>query len=390
MKLKFLKPAKINETEITVESIVDVEDYAAKAFIDSNDAIEYTEEVRLGEVTKAVKESVREKTVQIMVLKDQKEKCNMDYAIGKGLIELRKKAVTGMSEGTAADGGALLGTAVSEMLSVALEGGVIYPKCRKIKLPGGFNSCKIVTDTSDPVMRAVAPVVTSPAEGAQKTPTKLQYGNYTATLVKSVLYVPVTDELLDDAIGLDGHIRDYLRGKAAADLDAQILNGTAASSGLIGITTAGAAAYTVAEAWTTPTVDQVQAFMRNVHPSLKPEWYMSPTQWHTTVAKLVNGAANTNGMIVNPAAMTLFGRKVNVMSCMLTGTAVVYGDFSTYAIVEPQLQQGLRISDQIRFEFDESVYRLVNRYAGGPTFAERTIGDGTTVAAFSVDDGLSS
>ncbi len=393
MRVKFLKDTKIEDTDIVVDSIVDFpDDVVAKSYIEKGDAIEFTEEVEKEEEKTAVEKELNDlkaKNVNVAVKIGKEDKMS-DYIIGKAMVDLRKKAVTGMSEGTAADGGALLGTAVSEMLSVALEGGVIYPKCRKIRLAQGFNSCKIVTDTSDPLIRANAPVITAPAEGGDKTATKLAFGNYTASLVKQVLYVPVTDELLDDAVNLDGYIREYLRGKAAADLDVQILNGTAASSGLIGITTAGAAAYVVAEAWTTPTLAQVTAFMRGVHPSLNPEWYMSPTQWANVIAAFVGTASNANGMIVNPAAMTLMGKKVNVMAGMLVGTAVVYGDFSTYAIVEPNVQQGMKISDQIRFYNDETVYRLVNRFAGGPTFVERTIADGTTVAGFTADDGLSS
>jgi HK97 family phage major capsid protein len=392
MKIKFLKNAKIEDTDIPEGSVVEMEDISAKSFIKSKDAIEYTDEVEGKEKSMAVKEIV-EKSINVIV-KDNKEVKMNDYVIGKMLQEVREKAVTGMSIGTAADGGALISTAIAQLMEVAMEGSKIYGKCRKIKLPQGYNSCKIVTDASEPIIRASAPVITSPAEGADKTATKLAFGNYTATLVKSVLYIPLTDELLQDAQGLDGYVRDYMRGKAAADVDVQILNGAAASTGFIGITTAGtgASAYRVAQAWTTPTIDEVGNFMRNVHPIFadRAEWFMNPTQWFTTVSKLVTNVANTSGMIVNPAAMTLMGKKVNVMAGITSGAGVLYGDFSQYTVVEPSIQQGLKISEHIRFYNDETVYRLVNRFAGGPTFLARTLADGSSSAAFSVDDGLTS
>jgi len=391
MKLKFLKDAKINETDIPEGSIVDTDDVSAKAFIESKEAIEYTEDIESKEKSLAVKEIV-EKQINVIV-KDNKE-VNMDYAIGKMLMDVREKSVTGMSIGTAADGGALISTAIAQLMEVAMEGSKIYGKCRKIKLPGGYNSCKIVTDASEPIIRATAPVITSPAEGADKTATKLAFGNYTATLVKSVIYIPLTDELMNDAVGLDGYVRSYMVGKAAADVDVQILNGAAATSGFIGITTAGigASAYRVAEGWTTPTIAEVANFMRGVNPAFadKAEWYMNPTQWFSTVDKLVVSVANTNGMIVNPAAQTLMGKKVNIMAGMTSGAGVLYGDFSQYTVVEPQIQQGLKISEHIRFYNDETVFRLVNRYAGGPTFLARTLADGSGSAAFVVDSGTSS
>lgn len=389
MKLKFLKNAKIEDTDIPEGSIVEIEDISAKSFIESKDAIEYTDEVEGKEKSMAVKEIV-EKSINVIV-KDNKE-VNMDYVIGKMLQEVREKSVTGMSIGTAADGGALISTAIAQLMEVAMEGSKIYGKCRKIKLPQGYNSCKIVTDASEPIIRGTAPVITSPAEGADKTATKLQFGNYTATLVKSVIYIPLTDELIQDSQGLDGYVRDYMRGKAAADVDVQILNGAAATSGFIGITTAGsgAAAYRAEGSWTTPTLAEVTAFMRGVHPIFNPEWYMNPTQWFSTVSQLVDNVSNTNGMIVNPAAMTLMGKKVNVMAGMTSGAGVLYGDFSQYTVVEPSIQQGLKISEHIRFYNDETVYRLVNRYAGGPTFLARTLADGSQSAAFCVDNGTTS
>jgi HK97 family phage major capsid protein len=72
------------------------------------------------------------------------------------------------------------------------------------------------------------------------------------------------------------------------------------------------------------------------------------------------------------------------MPQMTAAKGVVLGNFSQYIVVEPNINNVMASSDSVRFEYDETVLRLVARFGGTPGFAKRTLADSTTVAAFVV------
>ena len=352
-----------------VDSIVDVDIDTSNRLTSEGIAILFDDAVERKEIKDAVLQET--KTVHII-----KGKTNMqEYMVGKAFQSIYQgKAVTGMSEGTAADGGNLIGTAVGEVMGMALETSKVWSKCRKVVLPDRTNSVKIPVDKNAIFDMAGKPIGYNPAEGAQKTATKLEFGVQTLTLGKTVFYIPVTEELLADASMLDGWIRQSAFGKLATTLDNSVLSGAASYSGVIGNAT-----YTASLAISAvPTIEQIYEAQSHIYPSMNPEWYMGPQDWFAMKAAFAD-SNNLNNQLINPNGFVLAGMKVNVIPLL---SQVVLADFSQYTVAVPRVNDQLAVSEHIRFDYDEVVYRLVHRSAGAPCFSPRTGADGITLGAF--------
>lgn len=373
MRIKLNKSYK----DTPEHSVVECDEVTGKALIADGTAVEYTDTLSELEHKNAVKALAKAETKTINV--NVKGKAMDKNIIGKALRAIREgKAVTGMSEGTANDGGALVGTFVSEIMGVAMDGSKVYSKCRKIVLPARMNAAKIPVDNSDPWIKATAPVPTNPAEGGDKTATKLAFLPRTLTLAKTVLYVPVTDELLEDDATLDGFVRGYLRSKLAGTLDGEILTGNAGGYAKISGDTGYCGTASITEA--TPTAAELYAMVAQIDPRLigGAEWFIAPAQWAYIVGALAT-SANIQNQLIDVSGMKLFGKAVTVMP-QLTGKAILV-NLSAYTVVEPSVTDVIEFSRDVRFYNDESVFRLVHRGAGALTWASRTAADATTLSA---------
>jgi HK97 family phage major capsid protein len=286
-----------------------------------------------------------------------------------------------MSEGTAGDGGNLIGTAVHEVVGKAIEGSKIWAKCKKIELPVNTNSVKVPIDKNELYTMAGKPVAYFTAEGGQKTATKLEFGVQTLTLGKTIFYIPVTEELLQDTVMLDGWIRQSATSKLATTLDFQVLSGAnTAYSGILG----NATYTTTVNVSTAPTMPQIYAMQAAIHPNFAPEWYMGAADWATIKATFAV-AANINNQNIDPVNFKLAGLPVNIIA--LT-SRLILADFSQYTVAVPRINDLFAVSEHVRFEYDEQVFRLVHRSAGAPTFSPRTAVDGTVMGAFAASSTL--
>jgi HK97 family phage major capsid protein len=382
MQIKLVKAHK----ETVVGSVVDCDEATGKQLIADQIAIEFTEAIQAKEKETAIKSfsviTKREvknmsKEIEFKALTDKVRNDEPNY-VGKAFQKLAGKAVTGMSEGTAADGGALLATAVAEVHGIAMAGSKVYARCAKITLPDGTNSIKVPVDTSDPWIKANAPVPTNPAEGAQKTATKLAFAPRTLTLAKTVLYIPTTDELLSDAAMLDGYIRQYAASKLAGVLDYEILTGGGGGFAAIVGDTGYCATQSISS---TPTLAEMQGMVSKVDPRLLDgsEFFISIALWNAMVGAF-GTSANINNQLIDIAGKKLLGHAVNVMPQL--NAEVIFGNLSQYTVAVPRVNDVIKVSESIRFDYDETVYRLVSRNAGAITWASRTSADSIGVGAF--------
>jgi len=380
MIIKLVKDVK----DTKANSLVEVDEVNAKLLIDSGEAIEYTDAVKEIEKDEAIKVSIKasktniNKNVNIQIVK---EKVNMENIIGKAFKAIAEgKAATGLSEGTAADGGNLITTAIAELMGIAVDGSKVWNKCRKITLPDQANAIKVPVDASDPWIKATVPVPTNPAEGGDKTATKLAFNAQTLTLGKTVIYIPVTDELLSDASMLDQFIRSYMQGKLAGTLDYEVLTGGA--GGYDGIT--GNSGYCATSGITeaTPTVAELYGMVAAIDPRLQDgaEWFIAPVQWAYIVGAMSTSANLINNGILDLAGKKLFGMPVNVMPQL--NAKVILGNLSQYCVAVPRVNDIISVSEHVRFYNDETVFRLVHRGAGDIVWALRTAGDSSTIGAF--------
>jgi HK97 family phage major capsid protein len=372
----------IKETKNTPSgSIIEADELTSKDLLANGIAIQYTTEIEQLDCKSLLailkqNDLIDQEKVKTINIETKGKKMTENH-IGKAFQMIYEgKSVTGMSEGTAGDGGNLIGTAIADVQGLALEGSKIWAKTKKITLPVNTNSVKVPVDKNEPWIYTVAgkPFGCQPGEGAQKTSTKLEFGVQTLTLGKTVFYIPVTEELLQDAGMLDGWIRQSAYSKLATTLDNSILSGAPSYSAVLGNAT-----YTTSLAISgTPTSAQIYEAQAYIYPSLKPEWYMGPVDWQVAKSAFAT-AANLNGQLIDPIGMKLAGLPVNVMPML---SRFVLADFSQYTVAVPRINDILSISEHVRFEYDEVCYRLVHRSAGAPTFGLRTAGDGTTMGAF--------
>lgn len=408
MKLKLVKEFDGH----AVGTVIEVED--AKSFSDVAEI--YDEAAEKAEAVKAIKETKMADPVTVVtrevettkeVMQEVKPAGNKQVrlesagdlfqkALSGGMKQgitfasrIEQRAPVGMNETTSADGGYLVSHEIASSIYGRLfSGGKIYPKTTKIQVGPNYNGLKLPyldigtqTATSQPRLYRLA-------EGATKTPTKFAFGQHDLSLVKLIGLVPVTEELLQDKLTLEGYVFSQLKGQFAWRLDYDVLYGTAAGSGHIGILDASAAAFltkpaTHAATYTAVIVNQI---IGGVSPQVRGgcEWYMSNSSWTTIVGQLGPGVTNLLVPIADPKAMTLQGYPVNVVDGMGAFGAgqVLFGNASEIVVIE---KGGLQIdvSKEFYFDTDQVALRFVVRTAGAPVWAKYTALDNVAVAAFS-------
>ena len=404
MKIKLTKKVKFKDhDELDVGSVVEVSDEVAKTLIDGEQAEEYSEKVEKKEIELEIKEvldidedeEIAEDDAKIEVKKASTKFENLIDAVkalksGK-IKELTCKAATGLNETTAADGGNLVDTPLlNKVFDFAMQGAVIAPKCQKFTVGPNANGAKLTyLDNGGAIGQTALPRGYWISEAAQKTASKFAYGQHDLTLGKLIYYIPITDELMQDVPTLESWIMTQLNGKAAWDVDNAILNLSVATSGMMGILDVGSANFITtpvahAAPWTAAIVYSV---VSGVMPSLRggSEWYMGNSSW-SNIAQALGGGTTTSTvpLVADVKMQTLAGYKVNVMEQMGAFGAgqVVFGNFAAGYVLADKGSMKVDISKDIRFDYDETVLRIVYRVLGAPVVREQTLPDATVVAAF--------
>ena len=404
MLIKLLKEMKKDDVVLAKDSIIEMDEKTANEYITAKDAELYTEEVKKveeKEVEVKVQETVKkEKKVmsEIEVTRNEPKYKSLGHAI-KALVDgsekelsiLDTKAVTGLNETTAADGGNLINHEMTKLYDYAFAGAIIAPKCQKWTIGSNSNGVKIpYLDNSGAMDSTSTPRGYWLAEGAQKTATKITFGQHDLTMKKLVYYVPLTDEIIQDVSYLTSYVTNQVRGQLARMVDYAILNLSTATSGMIGIFDAAGANFLtapVAHAATyTPAI--IHDLVSGILPELRGncEFYMSNDAWANIMGVLGVGATVSTLPLVNISEQTILGYPVNVVPTMAqfgeTGD-ILFGDFGSGYVLADKGDVKIDTDSSIRFDYDETVLRLVYRVCGAPVIREQTIIDTTTVAAFS-------
>jgi HK97 family phage major capsid protein len=370
MQIKLMKDYK----EFKAGSVLECDELTGKELVDGGDAVVDTRSK--AEIESEVK-SEFDKKVNIKVTNKEEKNMTTEFIVGKMFQQLAGKAVTGMSEGTAADGGNLVITGLAELAPVMLAGSVAYSKCRDIPIGQGVNAMKVPVSKGSQYLKATAPVVEQRGEGAASTPTKLQFDARTLTLTKSVIYIPVTSELLEDSKTLDKWIRAEMAGKLAGALDGEVLVGS--THGYTGVNgdTNYCQALTVSS---TPTATELHALKTAIAGDLTPEWYGSKSMIDLIFGTFMS-EKNVALQIVNPKEMTILGAKANVMP-QLGATDLIIGDFSQYTVIKSPLSDRIQISVDRNFDTDEIIFKLVHRGSGAATRYLQATSDSKAIGAF--------
>jgi len=375
MKLQLKK----DYLEAKADSIVECDEVQAEKLLKEGIAQEYKEQViDSKEIEIAVKQEVEKKLQEENKIMENKE-MDKEFAIGKMVQHLAKKTISGNSEtSSAADGGALVATGIADLQPLVLSNSVVYSRCRKVALSKNCNSMKLPFSIGDYFVKATAPVIETVAEGIATTPTKLQFGSRTLTLTKSVVAVPVSDELLEDVPALDSWLRAELVSKMGNILDLEITTGSSAAGyqAVIGDT-----GYTVVQTLTsTPTYSELVAMTNKVNPQFNPAWFMSITMW-ALMCNTFGDDKNLFNQRIDVIGKKLLGKDVIIMPGM-AATDCIYGDFSQYAVLESNMGDRFAVSADLRFYEGEIIFKLTHRGAGACIYPVRATGDSLTIGAF--------
>lgn len=403
IKIKLLQDYKEGEVNLIKDSILEVDEVTSKSLLENKIAELYNEKEEQEEIKEKVmsleeKKEVKVEKSTIEIVKQEPKYKDMHSVvkalINKDIAEVTIKVPTGINETTAADGGNLVYHEMSNQIyGFAMQGAIIEPKCEKIPVGPNANGKRLpYLDNSGAISRTATPRGYWVAEGGQKTATKIAWGQHDLSLGKLIMYVPLTDEILEDRVGLESYVINQVKGKMAWMVDDAILNLATTTSGMIGVFDAGAANFRVsagthADPWTgTVVYDTISGVMPSLRGSS--EWYMSNSTWQHVCGDLGGATTVSTVPVLDIYGMRLAGYKVNIMEQMAAfgGSAngsVLFGDFSSGYKIITKGEIKLDISKDIRFDYDETVLRLVLRVAGAPVIREQTLPDNTTVAAFS-------
>lgn len=377
MKIKIIK--EINDAK--VGSLIECDDETGAQLIADGYAMEVTEEVLAEEKRLAIKNIVISKSVknvkkEKVMENDMIKRCQDDpLVVGKMFQHICGKTITGNSEASAADGAALVHTGLAALQPIVMLGSRVMAKTTNIPISANANAMKVPFSISDTWTKASAEVISNANEGVAYTATKGQLDAATLTLTKAGATVAITDELLEDAAGVQAWIQAELAGKLANVLDYEILKGGGAGMTAIN----GATGYTLTSALSaTPTVAEYIKLVNMIHPNLSDgaEWYMSLTDWNLAIATFMV-AANLDKQYIDFANKVLFGKKVNVMPFLASGDVLLV-NLSKYATVATPIR--ITQSSDVRFLEGEVVIKISTRCAGAPIYKAHSTGDSISVS----------
>jgi HK97 family phage major capsid protein len=140
-------------------------------------------------------------------------------------VRLLNVATTFGSEGTGADGGFLVPPEFAReiMVKVQAEENLLT---RAASLQTGSNNLTIPKDETTPWQSSGGVQVYWEGEAGQITPSKGVFETSTIRLVKLTALVPVSDELLEDAVGMESWLRAKAPAKMAAKINTGFVRGT--------------------------------------------------------------------------------------------------------------------------------------------------------------------
>ena len=435
MKLKLLKAyTPEGATEALPEgSIVDMADEACKSLIEDGTACEYTADEAKTEqdnAVKALKDQLVAQTAELETVKKSlataEQKVNMSiqikktadqvpdhikemrddpYLVGrafqfmacKALADapqvqniMARKAVAGMAEATAVDGGDLVTEAISRIMGSVYAESEFLKECAQQTLPDQSNSMKVVYDASDWWNPSAAPLSGLAAEGDALTPTKLQFGAQDVyPRVPNILAV-ATAELLEDVAGLDGAITRIINMKLAKIIEGRAFLGTGANGaqGFQGLLDSSATAQMSVQSISNlaaPTLAEIQGFPAKIVPAWRKnaKWYMSNALWQVIKGSSnFVSAANIGLQVIDLVNDKLLGYPVEIVEALPASTPICFGDARQYALVNGRGGQVLLFSREAYFTTNQLAWRLTKRVGGCLAAAKYTLADSSTVAAF--------
>lgn len=295
------------------------------------------------------------------------------------------QAATGLGETIPSDGGFLVQQDFSsELLQQVFETGILASRCRRVTISANANSIKMngVDETSRASTRSGGILAYWKDEAALKVASKPTFRQIELNLHKLIGLCYATDELLADAVALEGFIRQAFISEFGFRIDDAIINGSGAGQPL-GILNAGclvSVAKEAGQAAATVVTENVVNMYSRLFASSRPNsvWLINqnvePQLFTMSLAVGTGGSAvymPAGGLSASPYA-TLFGRPViAIEQCQTLGTQgdIIFADLPGGYIIAEKGGVQSDMSIHVQFLYDESVFRFVLRIDGQPVRA---------------------
>lgn len=370
MQLRLLQEQTQGDQVLPAGSVIEVEDVAGQALVDSGVAEMYTPEMAAAEETEAVKACAEEIKSEQSDTKEPNMSENQVKTFGKALQNaIQTKSVD-----------VYAGTEATQPLGIVTLASGLPGKCVKRTIRGNLNlvySASNVDAHGHPIIAAVGEL-TGAADEAPLTQYDAIPGKYLCT-------VAIPTEMLEDVAQMEAFVTQELNNNATLKLEECILNGAfAASKGLKGVCKSTDSKFVTLADDTLPTLPELHSMVDSVIPSLqtKAEWVISPTVWGNLKAELLDDANLNSQLISDGPNKTLLGYPVNVSVKVVSTEPIVFGDFSQYVLGMAR-DITIEVDRSAAFLTDAVVAKVSFRVAGGPACSLKYF-DGATYGAFAV------
>lgn len=299
---------------------------------------------------------------------------------------LRNAPTTVSTEGTGADGGFLVPpdyrTAIME--KVMGEDSLLG---RTDTMETASNTLVIPADETTPWQSSGGLQAYWESENGQITQSKVQLKEKTVRLNKLTALVPVTEELLADASGLDTYLRRKVPEKFDFKINNALINGTGAgepkgilnADGLVSVAKeSGQSADTIVFENIVNMWSRMYAPLRRnavwlINQEIEPQLY---TLSFEGTSSSVPAYMPANGLSTSPFA-TLMGRPVvPTQACKALGDVgdIIFAAWDQYltAVKSTGIRQDVSI--HLWFDYDTAAYRFIMRVGGQPWWASTITG----------------
>lgn len=305
-----------------------------------------------------------------------------------GALNPVTKAPTGLGETVPSDGAFLVAQEfVPTLQDRTWQTAVVWSRCTKQPVGANFNGFKIpaINETSRADGSRWGGVRAYwAAEGASLTGSHPAFRQISVELQKLTALCYVTDELLEDAVALEGYVNRWFPLEIGFKLDDAVINGDGAGKPL-GIMACPGRVSVSAETGqlaTTIVTNNILKMFRRMYPGS-----MSNAVWFINIDTLESLATltipvGTAGVLANlyqlPTGVTqgqpygtMLGRPViPIEQCATLGTTgdVIFADMSQY-IVGDKGGMNAASSIHVAFATDQTAFRFIYRCNGEPVWS---------------------
>lgn len=291
-------------------------------------------------------------------------------------------AASGANETVDADGGFLVGTEDGgTLLEKTYETGILTRRVRKAPVGAGFNGAKykLIDETSRANGSRFGGIQAYwGAEAAALTASQPKLRDLELKLKKLHGLMYMTDELLEDAVALEGFVNEWFPQEFGFKLDDAIFAGTGGGIplGILNCPAVVEIAKETGQAADTVVIDNIYKMYAAMPASslAKAEWYINVAVW-PQLFKLVQTVGTGGAPIFIPGGNvagapfgTLLGRPITPIeqaSALGDSGDIVFADLSRYLLADKGSIKSA-VSMHVKFLTDEMAYRWTLRIDGTP------------------------